>query len=250
MQSIENSSGGRWPAPFPATRLSILERMRSASHEVRQEGFDALVRSYWKPIYKYLRVKWQLPEPEAEDHTQAFLATALDKAYLDAFDPSRARFRTFLRVCVDRFVMNERAAARAARRGGRLRIVALEFETAEGELRQHDVADATDLDDYFHREFVRDLFARTVRQVREECAARGRTVPFTLFERYDLAQDERPTYADLASAEGLTVHQVTNHLAFVRRLFRTRALEQLRAATATDAEFRAEGRDLFGIDLP
>ncbi|MPZ20916.1 MAG: hypothetical protein GEV06_23890 [Luteitalea sp.] len=246
----DDSPVGRWPAAFPATRISILERMRSESHEVRQEGFDALVRSYWKPIYKYLRVKWQLREPEAEDVTQSFLVAALDKAYLDAFDPSRARFRTFLRVCVDRFVMNERAAARAVRRGGRLRFVTLEFETAEGELRERDLPDATDLEEYFHREFVRDLFARTIQRVREECAATGRGVHFRLFERYDLARDDRATYASLASSEGLTVHQVTNYLAIVRRLFRTHALEQLRVSTVSDAEFRTEARELFGLELP
>jgi hypothetical protein len=250
VQSSTDSPVGPWPAAFPATRISILERMRSPSHEVRQEGFDALVRSYWKPIYKYLRVKWQVRESEAEDLTQSFLLAALDKAYLDAFDPARARFRTFLRVCVDRFVMNERASARAVRRGGRVHFVALQFETAEGELRERDLPDATDLEEYFHREFVRDLFARTIQQVREECTATGRAVHFRLFERYDLAPEQRTTYASLAASEGLTVHQVTNSLAAVRRLFRTHALEQLRVATVSDAEFRAETRELFGFELP
>ena len=53
---------------------------------------------------------------------------------------------------------------------------------------------------YFHDEFVRSLFALSVETLREECALRGKDLPFLLFERYELDRDpeERLTYDRLA----------------------------------------------------
>ena len=47
----------------------------------------------------------------------------------------------------------------------------------------------------------------------------------------------------------MPVTQITNHLAAVRRAFRAAALAHLRELTASDEEFRAEARDLFGVDM-
>lgn len=241
-----------WLSPasrFPDTRASVLERIRSAEPAVRREAFGQIVTGYWKPVYKYLRLKWRLTDDDAADATQGFLAAAFEKRWLEPFDPARARFRTFLRVCLDRFVMNQDKAARAQRRGAGTRAVPLDFAGAEGELARLEASDVADVDRLFHQEMVRDLFARTLAEVRDECARAGKQVPFRVFERYDLEQPERLTYADLARDLGIPVTQVTNHLAAVRRMFRARALENLRALCATDQEFRAEARELFGVEV-
>jgi hypothetical protein len=47
----------------------------------------------------------------------------------------------------------------------------------------------------------------------------------------------------------LTTTQVTNYLAQIRRSFRERALEALRGLCGSEAEFKREARDLFGMDL-
>jgi DNA-directed RNA polymerase specialized sigma24 family protein len=70
-----------------------------------------------------------------------------------------------------------------------------------------------------------------------------------LFERYDLedADERRLSYEQLAREFGLSVTDVTNHLAFARREFRRIALEKLREMTATEEEFRREASALFGL---
>jgi len=88
-----------------------------------------------------------------------------------------------------------------------------------------------------------------VADLRAEYEDRGRPIPFTLFERYDLAPIEGVSYAQLAAEFGLTPTQVTNNLAQVRRRFRERALEALRGLCGTDQEFRREARDLFGLEV-
>jgi RNA polymerase sigma factor (sigma-70 family) len=224
--------------------------MRGADVEARQQAFDTLVVAYWKPIYKYVRVRWRASPEDAEDTTQAFLAAAFEKQFFDRFDPDKARFRTFLRVCLDRFVQNQVKAASREKRGGGQRIVSLDFVTAEGELRQHEPADAADVDQFFRQEVVRALFARAVAEVRDDYDRRGKATIFRLFERYDLEGEEGLTYAALAEASGMPVTQITNHLAAIRRAFRAAALDRLRELTASDEEYRAEARDLFGADVP
>jgi RNA polymerase sigma factor (sigma-70 family) len=234
---------------FPPTRLSVLQQIRSPDAGERQEAYDALVAAYWKPIYKYLRVRWRYAAEDAEDVTQAFLATAFEKQFFDRFDPGKARFRTFLRVCLDRFVQNQQKAAGRLKRGGEHVLTSLDFETAEGELRRHEPIDPGDVDQYFRQEVVRALFAAALDAVRDRCRESGRLDQFRLFERYDLERPEGLTYADLASEAGVSVTQVTNHLAAMRRLFRTAVLDRLRATTGSDEEFRVEAKDLFGAEL-
>lgn len=236
---------------FPTTRHSVLLAASGPDENARRAAFDTLVGGYWKPVYKYLRMRWHIPDDDARDLTQAFFVAALERGLLARYDPARARFRTFLRLCLDGFVLNERKAARRLKRGGGRVPLALDFETADGELRRHDVPDDTDLDAYFHREWVRALFAQAVDDLRARCRAAGKPQPLALFERYDLDEpgpEGRPTYAQLAREFGLPITQVTNLLAWARREFRRAVLARLRALTASDDEFRAEARALLGSE--
>jgi DNA-directed RNA polymerase specialized sigma24 family protein len=240
----------RTGAGFPPTRHSVIERMRDADPDDRREAFGDLVQGYWKPVYKHLRVTWRLAPEDAQDLTQGFFADAFEKAWLERFEPQKARFRTFVRVCADRFVMNARQSAARLKRGGAVRTVSLDFEGAEREMAAALAVAAPDPDAYFRDEFVRALFQAAVGAVRAEYEAAGRQVPFQLFARYDLAPGADVSYAQLAAEFGLTATQVTNALAQVRRRFRERALEALRGLCASDDEFRREAQDLFGFHDP
>src|SRR5215210_1536610 len=146
---------------FPATRRSVLLAARDADPQVRRQALDTLIDSYWKPVYKYLRVQHRSQGEEAQDLTQSFFALALEKGTFDRYDPVKARFRTFLRLCLDGFVANERKAASRQKRGGGVDLLSLDFEGAEAEVARSPSTDLTP-EDYFHREWVRSLFARAV----------------------------------------------------------------------------------------
>src|SRR5262245_10956908 len=64
---------------FPPTRLSVVARTRSHDEETRRVALGTLIEAYWKPVYKYLRIKWRLDPDEAADLTQDFFTTALEK---------------------------------------------------------------------------------------------------------------------------------------------------------------------------
>jgi RNA polymerase sigma factor (sigma-70 family) len=234
--------------PFPQTRHTMVADLRSDREEVRRAGFDALVGAYWKPVFKYVRLKWHASPDEAADLTQGFFLRAYEKAFFATFDPAKARFRTYLRLCLDGFVANEHKAGRRLKRGGDRTIVSLDFDGAERELAGVQVNAIRDFDEYFHREWLRSLFAAAADRLRATCAERGRPERFALFERYDLAaeDDQRPTYAQLAEDAGITATAVTNELAAARREFRRIVLTVLREQSASDEDFEIEARALTG----
>lgn len=248
----EDTDLGGSAGAFPATRSSLVHAAGSRDPTVRRQAHDALIAAYWKPVYKYVRIRWGCSNEDAKDLTQAFFARAVEKGYFDPFDPARARFRTFVRLCVDGFVAKERRAAARLKRGGGVAPLPLDFEGAEGELRRQPPAAAPDPDDFFRQEWLRGLFGLAVEDLRRQCAAAGKESHFALFERYDLDGPDAPgrlTYERLAEEFGLSATQVTNYLAFARRLFREILLGRLRASTGGEDDYRHEVRRLFGGDV-
>jgi hypothetical protein len=239
-------------ANFPATHCSLVRAAGSPDPVVRRQAQDILIAAYWKPVYKYIRVRWKSDNEIAKDLTQAFFAAALEQGFFDRFDPAKAKFRTFVRLCVDGVVAKDRRAFASIKRGGDIEVFPLDYSAVEAELARQKHAANFDPDDYFRQEWVRGLFAAAVDELRQRCAAVGKEQPFKLFERYDLEGPdaiEKPTYANLAQEFDLPETQVTNYLAFARRLFRQLALERLRAATATEEEYQYEVVRLFGGDV-
>ncbi len=241
------------PRGFPPTRLSLIDALGSADQAERERAVGMLVTIYWRPVYFHLRGKWQATREDAEDLTQEFFARALTSGLLAAYDPHEARFRTYLRGCLDHLAANARRAAGRLKRGGGATMLSLDFAGAEHELAAMAGTATADAEEQFHREWVRALFTVAVGALRELAASGGHDVRFRLFERYDLAPMEdaaRPSYKELAGEFGLPVTQVTNHLAWARREFRRLVLEQLRAICGSEAEFREEARELLGVDPP
>lgn len=242
------------PGGFPLTRHSAILRSASDDPEVRRRGFDEVVSAYWRPVYKYLRLRWRLGSDDAQDHVQGFFTHALECDTLARFDPSRAHFRTFVRTCIDSFVLNERKAAGRIKRGGHHGFVSLgsqRFDPSglEREIEGASLADDDDLDGWFHREWIRGVFEVSLARLAELAAEKNKQAAHRAFVRYDLEgpeQDPRPTYAGIAEELGLPVTQVTNHLSWARGELRRILLEHLASITGSAAEAREEARAIFG----
>ncbi|OLB19241.1 MAG: hypothetical protein AUI12_11015 [Acidobacteria bacterium 13_2_20CM_2_57_6] len=238
---------------FPLTRRSVIEAARSIDREERERALEALCAAYWKPVYKYVRWRWNWAANDAQDLTQGFFAELLERELLDKFDPKKSRLRTYLRVCVDSFVMNEDKWGRRQKRGGNILNVALDFAAAEEELGATTIDPAKivspeSLEEFFEKEWVRSLFALAVEDLRQLCEQRERTRTFRLFEAYDLEGDEKSSYDQLSKDYGISVPDVTNALAWARREFRRIALDRLRELCGSEEEFHREARAAFGWD--
>lgn len=212
---------------------------------VRRRSWQALVTAYWKPAYKHVRIRWRATREDAQDAIQGFFEQAMEKDYFAAFEPARGHFRTFLRVCLDRFVSNQAKARTRDKRGGGAPV--LDFDAAEAEIARAGAAAWQSPEACFDREWRRELLARAVDALRARCQAEGRETCFAAFERYDLADPpERPTYQALAQALGVPETTVTNHLAWARRELRQLVLAGLEEITATAEELSAELRLVLG----
>jgi RNA polymerase sigma factor (sigma-70 family) len=236
---------------FPLTRHSVLAAAGSSDAAERSRALDILFAAYWKPIYKYLRLKYSQAPQDAQDLTQGFFVELLERALLSRFDPAKSRLRTYLRLCADSFALNEIKAAARKKRGGEFAHVALDFSAAEDELRAQTIDPASipspeSLDDFFEKEWIRSLFSASVEELRSLCESREKQKAFVLFESYDLDGEENLSYADLATRHGMPVTDVNNQMAWARREFRRIAMERLRALSGSEEEFVREAKALFG----
>jgi RNA polymerase sigma factor (sigma-70 family) len=232
---------------FPQTSWSAIRAAAGADEQERERALSTLIAAYWKPVYKHIRLKWNKSKDDASDLTQSFFVAAIEKNFFRSFSPDRARFRTFLRACLDRFISNEEKAARRIKRGGAAQFLSLDFSSAEEEIALSK-ASAETPEERFEKEWARSLFALALDSLRDHLESAGKHIHFQLFERYYL-DDEETSYALLGSRFGLSPAQVTNYLALGRREFRRLLLDHLRALTASDEEFRREARSLLGERL-
>ena len=205
---------------FPTTRPSLIHS--AAAGPVAREALDAIIAVYWKPAYKHVRVRWNRSNEEAKDLVQGFFTALIEQQILARFEPSKARFRTYLKACLDHFVMKQDEHSNRLKRGGG-QLPDLDFEAAEREL-----AGSPSPEDIFFREWQREIFTLAVEDLRAHCQAAGKTVHYRIFEQYDLADAARPSYAELAAGHGLPVTTVTNHLAWARRELRRLVVERER----------------------
>lgn len=243
MRSGDTSLGG--PAvDFAKTAWSLVERARDAAPEVRQGGLEDLCRSYWKPVYHYLRVAWAKSNEDAKDLAQAFFLWLTDGQALKRYAPERGGFRTFLKALLRHFVQHHDEALDRLKRGGGKVILRLDDD---GALTVHDPATATP-EEVFEREWRRTLMAAAVERVRRRLAAGAASVKFRVFEEYYLngAPDARPTYAGIAGPLGLTEGEVKHHLADVRNDVRSEIRAQLAETVSRPDDLEDEWNAFFG----
>ncbi len=229
-------------ARLPETRDTLVAALASDEEADRGRALDLICRVYRAPVAALLALRWHLEPEDAEDLTQDFLASAVEKGWFRRYDPVRGRFRPFLRGCLDEFVRSARRDARRLKRGGAVEHLSLdEVEPLLGA--------PDEIERHFEREWARSVLAIAVERLREECLTEGKDVAWRLYARYDLTDlpdAERPTYASLAAEYGEPVTQVTNHLAWARRRMREHVLATLRLLTGGEAEYRDEVRALTG----
>jgi RNA polymerase sigma factor (sigma-70 family) len=229
---------------FPPTRHSAVAAARSEDAGERARGLATLSSVYWRPVYSYLRLRWNRSHEEAADLAQDFFSEVLQKDLVARFDPSRARLRSWLRVCIDGVVANHDRAACRQKRGGGGPAAQFDFESVREDVEQ--IAGESP-DARFEKDWARGVFAMALERLRQECETSGKAQHYALLDAYDL-DAERSTYGELAERFGISLSDVTNRLFRTRRELRRIVLEVLRELTGSEQEFRDEARALLGGD--
>ena len=120
---------------FPLTQWTAVLAAGSRPSPESAAALERPCTLYWYPLYAFVRRSGYSP-PDAEDLTQEFFARLLEHNWISAADPHKGRFRSFLLMIIKRFLAKEWDKARTLKRGGHVRFVALQFDTAETRYRQ------------------------------------------------------------------------------------------------------------------
>src|SRR2546421_7577728 len=100
---------------FTTTHWSVVLDAQGES-PAAQEALEKLCRTYWRPIFAFLRRQGLRPD-EAEDITQGFFAELLERGSLDAVRKEKGRLRSFLLGGLKYFLASEGRRALAIRWG-------------------------------------------------------------------------------------------------------------------------------------
>lgn len=231
--------------PFPDTRWTAIRALKSEDSATRSLAWETASRLYWHPVQSYIRAKWRNSEQDANDAAQNFFAHVFEKETLAKYDSEKARFRGFVKLCLDRFLINDYKARQAQKRGGGL---VESLETAGSDGTPLDPESPESLDRLFELEWRRSLFEAAVQDAETHATTETAKLQFALFKRYDLERGSANvlTYEQLAEEFGLSAITVTNHLHAMRTKVRLALLEKLRSITATEEEFIEESQILLG----
>lgn len=186
---------GQW---FATTHWSMVLAAGADSSPNAREALEKLCRTYWYPLYAYVRRQGHDPV-DAQDLTQSFFAHFLGKQHLQLADPQRGKFRTFLLTSLKNFLAHEWERACAARRGGGQVHISWDQTSAED---RYQLEPASELapDKVFEQRWALALFQHALLQLRDECAAAGKSELFAQLKGFLSDEPKDGAYADVAVA--------------------------------------------------
>src|SRR5258707_10350347 len=136
---------------FTTTRWSVVLAAQGPS-PAAADALEKLCRTYWRPIYGFVRRQGVRPE-EAKDLTQGFFALLLERRDFDAVRKEKGRLRSYLLTSLKHFLTNERNRAMAIKRGEGQQLVPLE-DLSERERAGFEPADALTADQIYERRWA------------------------------------------------------------------------------------------------
>jgi RNA polymerase sigma-70 factor (ECF subfamily) len=233
---------------FATTSWSTVLAAREASTVESRAALEALCRTYWYPLYAFVRRRGFAAE-EARDLTQAYFARLLEKGYLDDYDPERGRFRVFLKASVQNFLSKEREKQRSWKRGGRAGIVSLDDDQIEGRYRFEPV-DRLTPEQLYERRWALTVLEEARARLRQERVEAGRELEFLKLEGFLTGQGAQARYKEIAAELGTTEDAVKQALHRLRRQFGVLLREVIGATVSSREEVDDELRHLLGVISP
>jgi RNA polymerase sigma factor (sigma-70 family) len=228
---------------FATTHWTAVVAAGHSHNPGARAALDELCQVYWFPLYAYVRRRGHSPE-DAEDLTQEFFRTLLEKEYLKAADRDKGRFRAFLLVALQRFLANEWDRARAQKRGGGRSPVSLDARTAET---RYQVEPAVEMspERIFDRRWAVAVLGKTMAQLRSEFAVDGRLHDFDQIKECLTADRGSLDYSALAERCGMTEGTLRVAVHRLRKRFRDVFRHEVAQTVADPAEIEGEMRHLM-----
>ncbi len=238
-------SGTRTAGQFVTTHWSVVLGAGDSASPGAQEALEKLCRTYWYPLYAFVRLKGHSPE-EAKDLTQAFFERFLEKHCIKQAAREKGRFRTFLLTILQRFLYDHFDRATAAKRGGGA--FAIDLYTAEAEAQFEGVATSLESpDSLFDRAWAETVVHTSVERLGEEYRAEGKAALFRALKVYLSRPADREDYTATGGRLGMSADGVAMAVMRLRQRYRTAVRAEVANTVATPAEIDDEMRYLVEL---
>lgn len=231
------------PGAFASTRWSLVAAAGKSSSAESAKALAALCETYWYPLYAYVRRRGH-DAHEAQDLTQEFFATLLDKKSLKAADRERGKFRTFLLASLKNFLANAWRKEQAQKRGGGKLPVSLDFSAGENRYSLEPSHELTP-ERIYERRWALTLLEAALSKLREEFVSGGKEDLFEALKGCLGGEASTEPYADIAARLGTTEGALKTAAHRLRRRCRELLRAEIAQTVASEEDVDEELRQLF-----
>src|SRR6266403_5158258 len=162
---------------FVTTHWSVVLTAQGHS-AAADEALEKLCRTYWWPLYGFVRRNGCNPE-EAQDLTQAFFARLLERRDLETVRQEKGRLRSYLLASIKNFLSKARDRALTIKRGEGRPLISLDDLLAR-ERADQEPAHRLSADRIYERRWALTLLDQVLVRLRAEYEAAGK---LPLFDR-------------------------------------------------------------------
>ena len=163
---------------FLTTHWSLIDNVDSENSDKNRALLGLLLSKYWKPVYCYLRRKGYDNE-QAKDLTQQFFYEAVfGRGLIQKADESKGRFRSFILIALNRFLINIKHKETAQKRIPKDKLVPLDMVDSI-ELPQSISTSVPE--DSFNYAWVSSLLEDVLEEVEAKCNADGKNLYWQVF---------------------------------------------------------------------
>jgi RNA polymerase sigma-70 factor (ECF subfamily) len=246
MTSLTGVGGGMQTGAvaFTTTHWSVVLEAQGQS-PAAEEALEKLCRTYWRPVYGFIRRQGIGPE-EAEDLTQGFFALLLERRDFDAVRKEKGRLRSYLLTSLKHFLASQQRRAMALKRGRGQRLVPFEELTAS-ERAEIEPADPLSADRLYERRWALTLMAQVLRRLKDEYDIAGNAALFDCLKQLLPDEPGAPSRGDIATRLDMTENAVRQALHRFRHRYQILLREEIGHTVAVASDIEDELRHLIAV---
>jgi RNA polymerase sigma factor (sigma-70 family) len=245
LSAIEPATlGQQGGVAFTTTHWSVVLEAQGES-PAAHEALEKLCRTYWRPIYGFLRRQGIAPA-EAEDITQGFFAQLLERRSLDAVRKEKGRLRSYLLGALKYFLADEQRRAMAIKRGKGQRLIPLE-ELRAGDRIEMEPSDAMTAEMIYERRWALTVLEQVLGRLKDEYQAAGNAELFESLKQLLPDEPGSPSQAEIAAKLGMTENALRQAFYRFRQRYQSLLREEIANTVATPADIEDELRHLIAV---
>ena len=231
-------------AVFATTQWSVVLAAQGRSPGA-DEALEKLCRTYWWPLYGFVRRNGYTPE-EAQDLTQGFFALLLERRDLDVVRREKGRLRSYLLVSLKNFLAKARRRELTLRRGEGRALVSLD-ELLARERADLEPADTLSADRIYERRWALTLLEQVLTRLESEYRAAGNAKLFDCLREFLSDDQGRRSQAEVAAQLGMTENAVKQAFHRLRQRYRQLLRDEIAQTVAVPGDVEDELRHFISV---